>query len=267
MSREQVLSNCVGTTELDQLGLKPLAEWVVVTLKGRPGLYILPNLLRDDAVEMWLRRMFVYAEPPNITNLTAHGINFKRDLLKEAGKSLRWATLGVPYDWETKKYPLSGDRLPKELVITKVLSLGTMYADAAIVNYYPPKSTLSPHVDRYASFKFQTSRKNLVLFYSQLFSSQYLWLRSERTDAPLISLSLGQSAVYLSGGVSLDDDIVPLWLRSGDVLVMHGTQRFVYHAIAAICSDRRFTMEDPELGQFINSSRVNITIRQVNCTQ
>uniref|UniRef100_A0A0K0DER3 Fe2OG dioxygenase domain-containing protein n=1 Tax=Angiostrongylus cantonensis TaxID=6313 RepID=A0A0K0DER3_ANGCA len=192
---------------------------------------------------MWLRRVLLYAEPPNVTNLTAHGFSPQRNVLKEAGKSLRWTTLGVAYNWETKEYPQTGDQLPAELVhfakvITHVLGLGVMNADAAIVNYYPPKSTLSPHVDR-----------------------------SERTDAPLVSLSLGQSAVYLSGGKSLDDDVVPLWLRSGDVLVMHGAQRFVYHAVAAIVSDRRFAIEDPLLEQFANSSRVNITIRQVNNVQ
>ncbi|KAJ1351301.1 hypothetical protein KIN20_007287 [Parelaphostrongylus tenuis] len=205
---QQLLPEHVGAAELEQLGLKPFAEWKVVTIKGRLGLYIIPNLLRksmgmekaildsvlptkysqilsesvsmmnysniwDEAVEIWLRRVFQYAEPPNITNLTAHGLSPKRNVLKEAGKSLRWTTLGVAYNWETKEYPRTGDDLPAELVhfakvITRVLGLGTMDADAAIVNYYPPKSTLSPHVDR-----------------------------SERTDAPLVSLSLGQSAVYL----------------------------------------------------------------------
>lgn len=82
--------------------------------------------------------------------------------------------------------------------------------------------------------------------------------------APLVSLSLGQSAIYLTGGESLDDDVVPLWLRSGDVLVMHGAQRLVYHAVAAIHADRRFTIADPVLEQFANTSRVNITVRQVN---
>ncbi|KAK6009762.1 putative alkylated DNA repair protein AlkB [Ostertagia ostertagi] len=200
------------------------------------------SLFREDAVEMWLRRVFQYAEPPNITNLTAHGTSPKSDVLRLAGKSLRWTTLGVAYNWDTKEYPLTGDPLPEELVqfadvVTRYLGLGDMHADAAIVNYYPPKSTLSPHVDR-----------------------------SERTSAPLVSFSLGQSAIYLSGGDSLDDEVIPLWLRSGDILVMHGAQRLVYHAVAAIHSHRQFTFGDPLLEQFANTSRVNITVRQVNPT-
>ncbi|KAK5973597.1 hypothetical protein GCK32_021603, partial [Trichostrongylus colubriformis] len=71
---------------------------------------------------MWLRRVFQYAEPPNVTNLTAHGTSPKSassnsvlspylhldssitifsDVLRLAGKSLRWTTLGVAYNWDT----------------------------------------------------------------------------------------------------------------------------------------------------------------------
>ncbi|KAK6053606.1 hypothetical protein COOONC_08890 [Cooperia oncophora] len=36
----------ITSSELEQLGLKPLEEWNVRTLNGRPGLYIIPNVLR-----------------------------------------------------------------------------------------------------------------------------------------------------------------------------------------------------------------------------
>ncbi|XGW29856.1 hypothetical protein V3C99_009141 [Haemonchus contortus] len=240
VNRQLLNSKNITASELEELGLKPLEEWNVKTLKDRLGLYIIPNVLRDDAVEMWLHRVFQYAEPPNITNLTAHGTSPKSDVLRLAGKSLRWTTLGIAYNWDTKEYPLTGDPLPKELVqfadvVTRYLGLGPMHADATIVNYYPPKSTLSPHVDR-----------------------------SERTSAPLVSFSLGQSAIYLTGGNTLDDEVIPLWLRSGDILVMYGSQRLVYHAVAAIHQHQQFTFNDPLLQQFANTSRVNITVRQVN---
>ncbi|KAK5978703.1 hypothetical protein GCK32_010321 [Trichostrongylus colubriformis] len=116
INRQLLHSNSLTGSELEQLGLKPLEEWNVKTLKDRLGLYIIPDVLRDDAVEMWLRRVFQYAEPPNVTNLTAHGTSPKSDVLRLAGKSLRWTTLGVAYNWDTKDYPLSGDALPEELV-------------------------------------------------------------------------------------------------------------------------------------------------------
>ncbi|CAJ0565689.1 unnamed protein product, partial [Mesorhabditis spiculigera] len=90
----------------------------------------------------------------------------------------------------------------------------------------------------------------------------------------LVSVSFGQSAVYLTGGTSLDDPILPIWLHSGDVLVMHADQRLVYHAVPCIVPTRKFdgatcqgkTAEevDKELLDYANTSRVNITIRQVN---
>uniref|UniRef100_A0A8R1E0F7 Fe2OG dioxygenase domain-containing protein n=1 Tax=Caenorhabditis japonica TaxID=281687 RepID=A0A8R1E0F7_CAEJA len=157
-------------------------------------------------------------------------------------KSLRWTTLGIEYDWNTKEYPREGRELPEELVelgsvICDALKLGEMRPDAAIVNYYPPKSSLSPHVDR-----------------------------SERTNAPLVSMSLGQSAVYLSGGKTLSEKPIPIWLRNGDILVMHGEQRLVYHAVPCIGAGEGETFESTNkpLEQYLNTSRVNITIRQVN---
>uniref|UniRef100_A0A1I7X724 Fe2OG dioxygenase domain-containing protein n=1 Tax=Heterorhabditis bacteriophora TaxID=37862 RepID=A0A1I7X724_HETBA len=200
---------------VEELGLRPIEEWIVTTLMGRDGLYILSNVLREEAHETWLEKVFMYAEPPNVTNMTKHGMRPKGDVLSDASTNLRWTTMGVMYDWNTKEYPLSGEPLPTELcelskVVSTVLGLDKMMADAAIINYYPPKSTLSPHIDR-----------------------------SERTHAPLVSLSLGQSAVYLTGGVSLDDPVVPIWLRSGDILVMHGSQRLVYHAVPSIHKTRK----------------------------
>lgn len=84
---------------------------------------------------------------------------------------------------------------------------------------------------------------------------------------PLISVSLGQSAVYLTGGTGLDDPVNALHLRSGDVLVMHGEQRLVYHAVPRIMRTQHFDPDpgtDAEVLDYANRARVNITIRQVD---
>ncbi|CAJ0579534.1 unnamed protein product, partial [Mesorhabditis spiculigera] len=243
----------VSADDAELLGLKPIEEWRITTIKGREGLYILPSIIREEAHLKWLQRCFQYAETPNITNLTAHDNTPKTDFLRSAAKSLRWTTLGVDYNWTTKEYPLEGRPLPIELkrlatIVCDAIGVGKMEADAAIVNYYPPKSTLSPHQDR--------SERDLT--------------------RALVSVSFGQSAVYLTGGTSLDDPILPIWLHSGDVLVMHADQRLVYHAVPCIVSTRKFdgatnkgkaeenVEEDKELLDYANTSRVNITIRQVN---
>lgn len=150
---------------------------------------------RDDAVEMWLRRVSQYAEPPSITNLTAHGTSPKR-----YPRSTTWWTnpsaellqrRSSP-GWQVSEVDDTGGRLQLGhervsddrrsstqgacrpcrctqqawtvllrlkaasslhfQVVTRCLRLGPMHADATIVNYYPPKSTLSPHVDRWARY-------------------------------------------------------------------------------------------------------------------
>lgn len=258
-STDEITSETTSLAE--RLGLIAPSEWRVYWFPDRIGLYLLPSLLRKEKSTMWMKRAFKYAEPPNITNLTLHG----KDVLTDPTlltKGLRWTTLGVEYDWNSKEYPPNGRPVPEELyqlgnLISRSLKLGDMKPDATILNYYPPKSALSPHVDK-----------------------------SERSAAPLISMSLGQTAIYLSGTIDLSSEPpIPIWLRNGDFLIMHGDQRLVYHAIPCIGSipkrrGNRGSMMDEDQEHFepprgnddvdqsiidyLNSSRVNFTIRQVN---
>ena len=78
--------------------------------------------------------------------------------------------------------------------------------EAAIVNFYPMDSTLSGHTDH--------SEDNMA--------------------APLISVSFGQSGVFLIGGRTKETEPVPVFLHSGDVLVMSGESRYCYHAVPKI---------------------------------
>lgn len=230
--------------KLTSLGFRPLSQWKLTTIKGREGLYILSDVIDPSHYLDWIQRaLTVYPEPPNRTNVHLH-IPDAKHLFKNYRKKLRWATLGFHYDWDTKLYPTEGDPLPEELCmsadfISRILGLGPMYADAVIANYYPPKSTLAPHVDR----------------------SERLLTR------PLISFSLGQSAIYLTGGTNLDDPVDAIFLHSGDILVMHADQRLVYHAVARIEKTRVFESAagiSQEVVDYANINRVNITIRQVD---
>jgi alkylated DNA repair dioxygenase AlkB len=72
----------------------------------------------------------------------------------EKGDKLRWITMGNDYNWTDKIYAdRARDKMPTEmvdlgLVITQILQLDELHVDAAILNCYPEKSNLSPHVDR-----------------------------------------------------------------------------------------------------------------------
>lgn len=227
---------------------RPLDEWTISTIKHRPGLYILNGILsKSYQLKLLQKCLRVYPEPPNITNLTAHGLPAAdgTNVFGTMPTKLRWVTIGNDYDWTEKRYAeRPRTALPQEIhrmaqQVVGVLGLGEIHPDAIIINYYPEKATLSPHVDR-----------------------------SERDiTRPLVSVSLGQSAVYLTGGPALSDPVDSLLLRSGDVLVMHAAQRLVYHAVPRVVKTCSFTckdLNDTDVIEYANNYRVNITIRQVD---
>ena len=51
---------------------------------------------------------------------------------------------------------------------------------------------------------------------------------------PLVSLSLGLSAVFLFGGPTREDTPTALWLRSGDAIIVTGEARLCYHGVPRI---------------------------------
>ena len=51
---------------------------------------------------------------------------------------------------------------------------------------------------------------------------------------PIVSVSLGDAARFVIGGLSRRDPTSPLTLRSGDVLVMGGPSRLRYHGVTRI---------------------------------
>ncbi|VDN30835.1 unnamed protein product [Gongylonema pulchrum] len=227
---------------LEKLGLRPVSQWTASTVAHRPGMVMLNDIFEPSNHLQWIERsLTVYPEPPGFTNVGLHVPN-AQNIFEKYVEQLRWCTLGLHYDWTTKLYPSKGEPLPEELslladVLSQALGLGPMSADATIINFYARKSTLSPHIDR-----------------------------SERTlSQPLISVSFGQSAIYLAGGTELDDPVDAFYIHSGDALVIYGSQRLIYHAVPRILQDRKFEETGSEsIVKYANCNRVNITIRQVD---
>ena len=150
--------------------------------------------------------------------------------------------MGYHHNWDTKEYSeKSKTEFPAELAtlaseIAKALSWTNYNAEAAIVNYYPTSSTLNPHTDH--------SERNL--------------------SAPLVSISLGLSAVFLIGGRTLAEPPTPILLRSGDVLVMAGESRMAYHALPKVLPTTWEGNSDGRVGEYLSNHRININVRQVN---
>ncbi|GAA2783443.1 alpha-ketoglutarate-dependent dioxygenase AlkB [Kitasatospora paracochleata] len=99
--------------------------------------------------------------------------------------------------------------------------------DIAVVNHYPHGARMGLHRDR-----------------------------EERIDAPVVSLSLGDTCVFRLGNTETRTrPWTDLELRSGDLLVFGGPSRFAYHGVVRTLPGTA----DPALGLV---GRLNITVRQ-----
>jgi DNA oxidative demethylase len=98
--------------------------------------------------------------------------------------------------------------------------------DACLINRYVAGAKLSLHQDR---------------------DEEDAW-------SPIVSVSLGLSAVFLWGGKRRSDPVRRLPLENGDVVVWGGRARFVYHGVAPVKEGRH-----PLTGE----TRINLTFRKV----
>ena len=103
--------------------------------------------------------------------------------------------------------------------------LGEFEPDACLINRYEPGARLTLHQD-----------KNEI-DYTQ----------------PIVSVSLGLSAVFLFGGKSRKERPKRTKLESGDVVVWGGAARLAYHGVAALADG-----EHPLTGR----CRINLTFRR-----
>jgi alkylated DNA repair protein (DNA oxidative demethylase) len=99
--------------------------------------------------------------------------------------------------------------------------------EACLVNYYDAEARLGSHVDA----------------------------DEENTMAPVLSVSLGDAAVFHVAGLKRSDPKTRMILSSGDVVVLAGTARRAYHGIDRILADTSALL--PEGG------RINLTLRRV----
>jgi DNA oxidative demethylase len=99
--------------------------------------------------------------------------------------------------------------------------------EACLINFYEAKSKMGSHQDRdEADF-----------------------------SAPVVSISLGDDAVFHVGGPKRSDPKVRVTLRSGDVLVLEGKSRLAFHGIDRVLNGTSLLL--PAGG------RINLTMRRV----
>lgn len=105
--------------------------------------------------------------------------------------------------------------------------------EACLVNYYAPGTRMGLHRDE----------------------------DEEDFDAPVVSLSLGDTAIFRIGGLTRKGPTRSLQLASGDAVVLAGESRLAYHGIDRILAGRSELLAGDLL--FHEGGRINLTLRRV----
>jgi DNA oxidative demethylase len=80
-------------------------------------------------------------------------------------------------------------------------------------------------------------------------------------SAPVLSVSLGDDAVFHVGGLKRTDPKVRVTLRSGDVLVLEGESRLAFHGIDRVLPGTSLLL--PPSPHLPTGGRINLTLRRV----
>uniref|UniRef100_A0A3Q1EAB9 Nucleic acid dioxygenase ALKBH1 n=1 Tax=Acanthochromis polyacanthus TaxID=80966 RepID=A0A3Q1EAB9_9TELE len=277
-------SAAVSDVDAARVGLRPVRDWRAFSLQGYPGFIFISNPFLWGSQSYWVRQCLkTYPQKQNICNLDMHMSPSDTEdiwgksvhaLSSPTGKRepktllerLRWVTLGYHYNWNTKTYsansytPFPADLHSLSLQVTAACGFPRFNSEAGILNYYRSDSSLGIHVDE-----------------SELDHTR-----------PLLSFSFGQSAIFLLGGTCRQDPPTAMYMHSGDMMLMSGQSRLLYHAVPRIlpapqghttlamegCSLASSLQEDAVMelvseedwavcSRYIHNSRVNVTVRQV----
>jgi alkylated DNA repair protein (DNA oxidative demethylase) len=167
---------------------------------------------------------------------------FYTPTMPRSGKplSVRMTNAG-PLGWVSDKdggyryqetHPVTGRRwpaLPAPLLrIWDDLSGYRAPPEACLINYYAGEARLGSHIDA----------------------------DEQNTHAPVLSVSLGDTAIFHIGGLKRSDPKTRMTLASGDVVVLAGAARYAYHGVDRVLAGTSDLL--PEGG------RINLTMRRVS---
>jgi DNA oxidative demethylase len=207
-----------------------MAEQPMTSLTLAPGLVYYPDYLNRTAQENLLQavRDITRAAPLYTPRMPRTGKPFSVRMTNCG--PLGWVSDVSSYRYQPT-HPETGEPWPAmprlALDSWEALSGYPAPPDACLINFYESTARMGLHQDK----------------------------DEEEFDAPVVSLSLGDTALFRYGGLDRKDPTRSIRLRSGDAIVFGGPARLIYHGI-----DRLMTGGSDLLPQ---GGRLNLTLRRV----
>jgi alkylated DNA repair protein (DNA oxidative demethylase) len=202
-----------------------------MTEKGMPpGLKYHPGHLDLDAQKALVEELrAAVAEAPFFTPIMPRTGRPFTVRMTNLG-SLGWVSDRAGYRYQPT-HPETGEPWPaipeNILAIWRAVSGYPHEPEACLVNYYRQGAKMGLHRDE----------------------------DEEDFSAPVVSISLGDTAIFRIGGPERGGKTETLKLASGDVLVMGGASRLCYHGIDRVLSGTSTLLKD--------GGRINLTMRRV----
>jgi len=145
------------------------------------------------------------------------------------GKTYSYEDRRTDYD-DAPAPPLPGHL--RDLAMAAAAAAGTaIHPDLCILNYYDAEGRMGLHQDKDES------------------------PRSIAAGIPVVSISIGDTARFLFGGLRRRDPVEAFELRSGDAFVFGGSSRLRYHGVSRI-------VPNTAPGELELTGRFNLTFRQ-----
>jgi DNA alkylation damage repair protein AlkB len=199
-----------------------------------PGLFLFEARLRPaEQREVWTACRALADGPVPMYTPTVRG-----------GRKMSVGMLCLGRHWNALTYKYEEarsdhDGLPAPEIPPRFIDLATaaaadagfvMHPDLCIMNRYTAESRMGVHQDK-------DERPETIA-----------------AGIPIVSISLGDAARFVIGGVTRKEPTRPLILRSGDVLVMGGPSRLRFHGVTRIQAGTAPGGTGP--------GRINLTFRQ-----
>lgn len=202
-----------------------------MTIELAPGLRYVPGYLDRDAQEALLAALRTVLREAPLFQPTMPRSGTPLSVMMSNCGSLGWTSDRDGYRY-TATHPALGTAWPPMPLLVRrawrELSQHEFEPEACLVNYYVSGARMGLHQDR----------------------------DEHAFEAPVVSLSLGDTALFRYGGVERRGPTKSIKLESGDAVVLGGAARLAYHGVDRILAGSSTLLSE--------GGRFNLTVRRVS---